>query len=308
MITYKDIFRYGRRVAAFVALTAICSPVLEAADGDLFKYPEVPADKVTLSERCNYLVYHFWDKANLTAVFSSRQKLHNTIGDWFGFMPYATADTVHMSIDRLIGKVSKNGPNTLTLAEMAEAWVYSDTSEMRSEELYLPFAKAASTHKKISKAERERFLAQVKVIETSGLGATLPVTLKFKNRDGQEMSIGDIMGNSILLAFVDPLCSDCQLDMVRLSADPNVKDLIQCGEMTVVMLYADKPNERWDSKVASMPAEWIAGTMPDADEHFDLTLIPTYYFLDGDYKVIAKDLVADQILSAAAVANARRKK
>ncbi len=301
------IHKYAFGALAAVMMAAGAAPmVFGADDGRLFAYPDVPENKNILSERCNYLVYHFWDRANLTTAFSSRQKLHNALGDWFGFMPYATADTVHLAIDRLIEKVGKSGPNTLTLAQMAEAWVYSDTSEIRSEELYLPFAKAAAGHKKISKAERQRFAAQAKVIETSGLNASLPAGLRFKGRDGRSMSIGDIKGESILLGFVDPTCGDCTLDMVRLSADPNVRDLTASGEMTIVMLYGDEPDSQWEAKAATLPESWIVGAMPDADEYFDLSVTPSYYFLGSGYKIVAKQLVIDQILAAAAGVNSRR--
>lgn len=296
------------KALAIAALTLMLGLPAVAADGDLFEYPKVPEDKNILSERCNYLVYHFWDKANLTTVFSSKQKLHNTLGDWFGFMPYATADTVHMAIDKLIEKVSKNGPNTLTLAEMAEAWVYSDTAEMRSEELYLPFAKAAATHKKIGKAERARLAAQVKVIESSAVGATVDPALRFKDRNGSGKSFGDITGESILVGFVDPMCSDCQLDMVRLSANTHIRDMVDRGELTIVLIYPDDSNERWEAKVATMPENWIAGTMPDADEYFDISAIPAYYFLDATHKIIAKNLPVDQVIAAAENVNLRRKK
>lgn len=294
-----SVSKYILKAAFAAVLTLFAAPLLRAADGDLFPYPKVPDDKVTLSERCNYLVHHFWDKANTTAMFSSRQKLRGTFGDWVGFMPYATADTVHLSIDRLIEKVSKNGPNTLALAEIAEGWLYSDTSEIYSEELYLPFAKAAATHKKIGKAEKERLAAQVKVIESSGLYATVPADIRFTASDGTQMRIGDLKGRSILLAFVDPMCSDCQLDMVRLAADPNIRDLTASGDMTVVMLYASRPDERWQAKVAQMPEGWISGTMPDADEYFDLSAIPAYHLLNSEHKVMAKRLVADDLLQAA---------
>ena len=71
-------------------------------------------------------------------------------------------DTVHMAVDRLIDKVKKSGPNTLTLAQMAERWLWADSAEILSEEIYLPFAKAAATHKKISNADRARFASHVK--------------------------------------------------------------------------------------------------------------------------------------------------
>ncbi|MDE6277743.1 MAG: DUF5106 domain-containing protein [Muribaculaceae bacterium] len=273
----------------------------------MFKYPEVPSEKVLLSERCNYLVYHFWDKANLTTAFSAKQKLNSTLGDWFNLMPYATADTVHIAIDALISKVEKNGKNLQTLAEMAEGWLYSDTADIHSEEIYLPFAKAAAENKKIDKASRARFASQVQVMETSAVGATLPESLSFTDSKGARRKFSDIEGRSILLCFLDPMCQDCALGMVRLAADPHLRDLAERGEMTIVMLYPNESDERWESKVATMPTWWISGTMPDADEYFDLTFIPSYLLLDDSKKVMTKDLTVEQILAAAANVNMRKK-
>lgn len=293
--------------AVLASAALICCPAARGADGDLFKYPEVPPEKLLLSERCNYLVYHFWDKANLTTAFSSKQKLNSTLGDWFNLMPYATADTVHIAVDALIEKVSKNGPNLLTLTEMAEGWLYSDTAEIHSEEIYLPFAKAAASHKKIDKASRSRLAAQVQVMETSAVGATLPESLGFTDSKGERRRFADIEGQSVLLCFLDPMCQDCALGIVRLAADPHLRDLAERGEMTLVMLYPNDSDARWESKVATMPSWWITGTMPDADEYFDLTFIPAYLLLDDAHKVVTKDLTVEQILAAAANVNMRKK-
>ncbi|MDE6311056.1 MAG: DUF5106 domain-containing protein [Muribaculaceae bacterium] len=286
---------------SFAALSA------RGADGELFKYPEVPNDKVLLSERCNYLVYHFWDKANLTTAFSARQKLSNALNDWFNLMPYATADTVHISLDALITKVSKNPANLRTLAELAEGLVYSDTSEIRSEEIYLPFAQAVATNKKLSKADRARFTRQVQVMESSAIGASVPESVSFTDLEGNKRRLRDVEGMSVLLYFVDPTCSDCTLATVRLAADQHLAELTDAGEMAVVMIYADEPDEQWKAKAATMPARWIKGTMPDADEYFDITTVPTNYLLDDKGTVVSRNVSVDQIMAAAANVNMRKK-
>lgn len=290
-----------------IVVLLFCGGTTRAADGELFDYPKIPDDKLTLSERCNYLVYHFWDKANLTSMFSSRQKLNNTIGDWFGFMPYATPDTIHLSIDRLIANVSKNANNTLVLARMAEQWLFSDSAEFTSEELYLPFAKAVADHKKISKGDKAHFASQVKIIESSGLGATMPDAVKFRNTDGREMRLNDVEGKTVLVVFADPSDMSSRLELVRLSADPHVKDLVASGDMTIVALNPGAASDAWISATSSFPSSWIVGTMADAKEYFDLSVFPAYFYLDRNHKVIAKNLAVDQILQGAASLNMRKK-
>lgn len=49
-----------------------------------FPYPVVPEEKSTLSERCNFLVYNFWERCNLKQSFSSLEKPQESDGrlDW----------------------------------------------------------------------------------------------------------------------------------------------------------------------------------------------------------------------------------
>lgn len=276
-------------------------------DGRLFPYPVIPEEKQILSERCNYMVDHFWDRAELKTAFSSRDKLSAAFGYWINVMPYASADTVHMAIDRLIGRVSKSAPQTLALAQIAEGWLHSDTSEVKSDELYLPFARAAAANKKIPAADRERFRAQVKVMESSAINAIVPGTLRFKDRSGANRTLADVIGReATLIVFADPDCYDCTLALTRLSADFNTGQLLDSQRLEILVLYPDEASEQWNAKAASLPENWTVGTMPDADEYFEIPQTPVYYFLDSEGKVLARPVEEARILHAFGVMNASR--
>ncbi|MDE6331775.1 MAG: DUF5106 domain-containing protein, partial [Muribaculaceae bacterium] len=247
----------------------------------LFPYPTPPEELSNLYQRCNYLVDHFWDKCNLTTAFLSKQRLNNAFGDWVGFMPYATADTVHMAIDKLVDKVKKSGPNTLTLARMAESWLWSDTAEIRSEELYLPFAKAAANHKKISGADRARFSAHIKQIENSSVGSQLP-SLKLTAPDGTKSLLSDYDCTNLVIFFNDPDCTDCNMARVRLSANHNAKRLIEAGKLTILSIYPGNPDDTlWLAAATEYPDNWIVVAAPDADEFFDLRETPAIYLANN---------------------------
>lgn len=287
-------------VSILAAVMLVCSVPFRsmAADGDLFPYPVPPEDLTMLHQRCNYLVDNFWKRCNFNTAFSSMEKLNNTFGDWTGFMPYATPDTVFMAIDNLLGKVKKSGPQTLKIARMAEGWLYSDTADFRSEELYLPFARAAANHKKIPADDRKYFAAQVKVMESSAPGAILP-DLKFTKKDGTEGKLHDVNASSILIAFASDDCMDCRMEAVRLSANPDTDTLIKDGRIQVLYLFvADPKSEAWKERAASLPDNWIVGAMPDAKEYFRLIRFPTYCITDENHKVAVSNIAIDQILKA----------
>lgn len=277
----------------------------KAANDELIPRPLPPDTLLNLQPRCDFIINRFWDRCNFEQAFLHPKELNAAFGEWILIMPHASADTVHASVDKLIAKFAKSGPNTLKIAEMAENWLYSDTAQFRSEEVYLPFAKAAATHKKISKAEKARFAQQAQIIESSGLGKRVP-DLKFTRLDGSKGSLADASGSSVLIFINDPDCSDCNLARVRLSADFNTNQLLKEGELTIVSLYPGEPDSKeWQEAAASYPETWIVGAMPDADLYFDLRESPTFIFLNKDHKVLAKYMPVDHYLNAFRIVNSQ---
>lgn len=262
----------------------------------LFPYPSAPEDKPTLTEKCNYLVFNFWDRCNIKQSFSSLAKLNSAFGTWAAFMPYATADTVHLAIDNYIQRVEKEAPkNILEVGKMAQNWFYCDTAQYYSEELYLPFCHAVAASKKVPNADKAVYAAQEKILESSGEGKTVP-NFKFIKPDGTYDNFDDHRASRIILFFNDPDCLDCTLTKARLSADFNTQQLMKAGLVKIVSIYPDEATEEWKKEAAAYPTDWIVGAWPNADEYFDLTDMPTIYWLDGRHKVIGKNIDIDRLL------------
>lgn len=282
---------------AIAAALCVAVPATAQTDATLFPYPTAPDNITNLYQRCNYLVDHFWDKCNYSTAFMSKQKLDEAFGTWVGFMPYATADTVHLAVDRLIDKVKKSGPNTLILAKMAERWLWADSAEIRSEEIYLPFARAAAVHKKISGAERARFAAQVKQIENSSVGSQLP-PMKLVAPDGSQSLLSDYDDKNVVIFFNDPDCTDCNMARVRLSADYNAKRLLEAGKLTIISIYPGEANDAaWLAAATEYPQNWKIFAAPDADEYFDIRATPAIY-LSNARVIKVKNLPVDNLIDA----------
>lgn len=262
-----------------------------------FPYPTPPEALTTLSERTNYLVEHFWDRCNLKSAFSSRAKLAVAFRDYVSFMPYASSDTVHESINRLINEVKGNKNNLLTLGEIAESALYSDSAEVLSDELYIPFATAVASNKKIPGASRARFEHQARVLTNSQLGAVAP-PLPFETVDGVKSDLSKVESPYILLFFNDPDCDDCTLVKARLAADFSTRQLIDKGILKIVSIYPDSPSDEWKESVSRYPATWVVGASEEADDTFDMRNAPVMYFLDKDRKIIAKNMVIDNVINA----------
>lgn len=286
-----------KKLYILALFVAFLFPNLKAADGDLFQYPKVPEDLVNLGERCDFLITRFWAPCDFKSAMSKKEKFNNTFGDWIALMPYASSDTVKVAIDRLIKKVEKNGPVALEITRMAEQWVYSDTSEYTSEEIYYPFAKAAAENKKIPSADRLRFRHQAQILENSMLKGKVK-HLEYVTLDGKKGNFDDVKTQVIVLFFNDHDCDECALARIRLSADINATALTKAGLLTVMCIEPGEPTDEWKSIAAGFPEEWIVGASEDADEYFSLPLSPTIYLLDARHKVLGKNIRIDGLLAA----------
>lgn len=288
-------------------LTLICSGVGAKAE-NLFVYPTPPDTMQTLQQRSDYFISRFWDRCNFGSAMANPEMFNKSFGDWLSLMPHASADTVHAAVNTLLARFEKKGPETLALVNMAENWMWSDTASYQSEELYTPFLKAAVANKKISNADKARYRAQLRILESSAVGAIMP-DFTFVRPDGSQGKLSDATAGSSILIFInDPDCDDCNMARVRLSADFNTRELIDNGKLTLISITPDEATAEWREAASAYPANWLVGAMEDADALFDLRYPPVFVYLDSDRKVLAKNLSIDHLLAAFQVANTQKRR
>lgn len=284
-----------RRLISIIILSIIA--ISGYAEDTYFPYPTPPESLESLSDRTSYLVEHFWDRCDLKSAFSARAKLAQAFNDYVSFMPYADAEVVHRSIDKLISQVKKDPKHLLILGEMAENALYGDSAEMVSDEVYLPFAQAVADCKKIPGEQRARFQHQAAVLSQSQMGQVFP-ELNLKAVDGTLKRISDITTPYTIVFINDPSCSDCRLDRARLATNYDSQRLIKSGTLTIVSVYPDKADDLWRESLTDYPADWIVTASDEVDDKVDTRTTPTFYFLDSDKKIVAKNIPVDNILNA----------
>ncbi len=282
----------------FLATLAIGAQKTSAATGDLFPYPVPPDSMQMFQNRCDYIVSRFWDRCNFERAMNEPEKFNTVFGDWISIIPHASADTTHVAVDKLLKRFEKKGDITLKLANMAENWLFSDTAQYNSPEVYLPFAKAAAKHKKISKVDRARYESHVRILESSSVGSIVP-PIAITKSDGSSATLDAITGNSIFLFFNGPDCMDCSMARVRFNADPSTQELVKNGELTIVSIYpGDTDDESWPKAIENTPEGWQCVAMPDAYDYFDIRTLPTFYFLNKDHKVLLTGINENYFLNS----------
>lgn len=279
-----------RRLAAALILVTSALGLYGQTPGEehhLFPYPQPPEGLTILRERCNFLVYHFWERADMKKVFSQPEGLNRAFADWISFMPYCSADTARMSIKGLISQVSKDGKKLLAVADMAERNVFGDTAQFISEELYLPFAATAASSKKLSEADRNRFARDLRRINSSAIGQIMP-TLTYTDIDGQlKVFEADTVATMIVIAKAGD--TDNTTASIRFSIDPATRTLMDEGRLAIAWFYDAPLDNAIRSELEKLPQNWTRGALPDADDYFKLRMSPAIYLLDDNKRVILKD-------------------
>lgn len=286
-------------MALFAAISIFTASIASAQTADTyFEYPKVPENLETLTEKSNFFIENFWKRCNLKSAFSSRQRMQEAFRDYVSFMPYADAEVVHNSIETLIENVGKNPRNLLTLAEIAEATLYSDSAKIVCDECYLPFARAVAENRKISKADKGRFEYQAMALGGSQVGMPAP-DFTYTRPDGSTGKLSDLpMGAYVLLFINDPDCTECELARMRLSADVNLNDLVKSNKIIVLSVYPGDPDDEWRDRASVYNRHWEVGAMPEIDELYDMRNPPVIYYLNGEHVILSKNFDIDNLLEA----------
>lgn len=288
-----------KRIIHSIALLLLLSfSKAYAADANkLFPYPEAPQEMTNLYQRCNFLVDKFWEKCDIKGAFSSRAKLNMAFRDWLSFMPYASADTVYMSIDRFNQNFKKDGQRAAIVMQMAEGWLYSDTASYPSDELYSRFVDAAVANKKINADLRKHYEAQKLILDNSSVGKVVP-DIKLTRADGTTTTFSADSANFTLLMVYNPGSMDARFAKVRLSADMVLNQLNDQGIVRVVTLRNGPADTDFAVDATSMPQNWINVASDETSKYFDIRIDPTIYYLDNEHRIIGKQLSVDNILEA----------
>lgn len=254
-----------------------------------FPYPTPPESLPMGRPRANYMVEHFWDHAPWKTVYTAPARMEATLRDFAGILPLASPDTVQLSIAKLIKESSKKPQWLSQLLKMARATFRSDSAELFSAEVYIPFARAGVQAKKLSAEEREQFARELKWMESTSVGHTLPALQGWK-QDGTPVSLNDTTpgAGTYVLILEKPGDLNARFERVRLMGSAAVRALVEAGAVHPTIVHAGRADDEWWRGVEGLPAGWEAVELPDAEEYFDLRVNPSVFILDGDMTVVGE--------------------
>lgn len=264
----------------------------------LFPYPTVPDTIQTLENRSNYFIANFWNNFNYSKQVKEADNalFESAFADYVEMFRFAHRNVVKSSINDIMNKAQSNMHNFWMFAECAENCLYSANAVLNSDEAYSLFIQSILKSSKLKKNEKERYRRQLAKMNTNQINMTA-VDFEYKDRKGDKHKLHETDAVMTLLVFTDPGCEDCRMARLRLSTNVVLNTLIDNKQLAVVFIYPEEYSDDWVETTAGDPEKWLVGAWEDADEYYDLRVLPSIYLLDKEKTILEKHLTVEDLIS-----------
>ena len=190
------------------------------------------------------------------------------------------------------------------MSDAVEYYLYDPNSEIRSEELFLPFVSRLVQSPFAKEDLRARYAHEAEVCATNRIGAPAK-DFTFVDIRGRRHTLYGERAPLTVLLFVNPGCHACE-EVVSAFEGEAVKARVRDGKLRILGIYIDEDIRAWKDHAAELPAHWINGYEPDglirSDQLYFVRGIPSIYLLDADKRILMKDALPEAV--AAYVENA----
>ncbi len=281
-------------VAIGVLLLLACSGRQQTADQKVrsFRAPEIPQMLVDQQDRAQYFTEHYWDLLDPrdTAFTAHSERVEQAFVEFMQALPYAPHP--ERGIANMFDRAAADSVLFLHFVDLAEKILYDPNSEMRNEELYIPFLRYIVSSEQLDEWDKVRPRALLELVSRNRPGTPATDFIYTTERGGhrKEERLYALKAPYTLLYFNNPDCEDCAR-VKQIICESAIFAEWQRRGLRILSLYPDSDLSIW--RKTKYPATWIKAFDAHEQMHgqqlYDLKAIPTLYLLDSDKRVLIKD-------------------
>ncbi len=258
----------------------------------LFEYPVAPEEIISLSDKSNWLMQHFWDNMDFKKKDAVNQSALNDAFRVFTLpMQWADKTEVDKAVDSMLSQLSKNPTLLLQFTKAAEESLYGQRAKIWIDEVYIKYLEAFLKNKKISDSRKIRYRRQLEQLKSSMIGQIAP-SFNFTTPTGNPGKFQPI-GVFTIIEFGDPDCDDCRHAKLKMETDMRFTSLVDRGLVNVLFIIPD-PVDGWQTNIGDYPSNWVVGASDTVSDILDIRSTPSFYVIGKDGKIIAKNISVDQ--------------
>ncbi len=177
------------------------------------------------------------------------------------------------------------------MSDAVEYYLFDPNSEIRSEELFLPFVSKLAVSPFAKETLRTRYAHAAVVCATNRPGMKA-ADFRFLDAGGRSHTLYGEKAPWTVLLFVNPGCQACE-EVVSVFEGEVVRALVASGRLRILGIYIDEDIPAWQERAGQLPAHWVNGYDPAgvirADRIYYVRAIPSIYILDADKRIVMKD-------------------
>ncbi len=247
------------------------------------------------------LLTRYWDTINFNdkRVVEDPEVLLKPTLDFFSLLEKAGVEkdsAIAVFMDKLLTS------DSLTFDYMAnqviDKYLCSAGSPMRNDYSCRRMLKYLIQDNRIQPASKSRMSELVNLLEQNEPGFKAH-SFEMVTRNGQHLQLNELSPVPTVVFFNNPDCESCRLTTLQLIQSPSLNKALQQKEIQLIAVHVDYNIAGW--KTARFPDTWLSvyAQNPDSlNQLYDLRAIPSLYLLDREQRVVIKDGLAEEILSA----------
>ena len=183
------------------------------------------------------------------------------------------------------------------MSDAVEYYLFDPNSEIRSEELFLPFISKLAVSPFAKEELRTRYAHAAQVCATHRIG-TPASDFRFLDAQGRSHTLYGEKAPFTVLLFVNPGCNACE-EVVASFESERMKELVRTGKVKIIGVYIDDDIGEWKALSDRLPAHWINGYDPAGvirgENLYFVRAIPSIYLLDAEKRILMKDAVPESV-------------
>ncbi len=286
-------------VIIFAAACVCCSPRGQKQREVHFVMPEVPAVYSGAEARAAYLAGHYWDSVDFadSLWLQSTDKIEKALPDYLVILRVLDRSASRASTDRLLERAAASRPMFDSVTTMLEKYLDDPNSPMRDEATFINVLEGLIASPALDSLEKLRPAFQLEKAQKNRPGM-VAADFTYETVGGRQ-KLSALRSPLTLLLLYNPGCHGCTEVRTQLEQSPPINAALADGKLKLLAVLVDGERQVWLDYSPQIPARWINAydfsRMIDSEQLYDLRALPTIYLLDGDKRVILKDVDAGQV-------------
>lgn len=170
---------------------------------------------------------------------------------------------------------------------------------MQNEEHFIPFLEEIVGTSLLNETEKSRFRFLLSAALKNRPG-TMATDFTYLTPNGELQTLYTVpVTCRLLLLFYDPDCLHCRETINALHTASRLQQQIDSGQFTVLAICVGEDRDLWKSTLKDLPTQWFTGFDMGCirqEERYLLPDMPMMYLLDGEKRVVKKEVSLHQLL------------